>query len=438
MTSQPVAYEAEIERLKKINAALITRIEAGAAGGAAYDSFAHSVFLADQVRERTAALNDAMQQLTQSNRELEQAKAEAEKAQILAEQAKASQTRLLTAISHDIMQPVCAAQLLVANLQENATLVKTKKIGAISQAVGDIEYLLQSLLDYARQGKEQQLNLQPQSVDDILAGLAIEALPQAQVKGLDFVYRPTHAWVETDGNVLTRILRNLISNALRYTHEGEVSLAVVADDDQIKITIKDTGCGFVEAYPGELLEPFKKAANNGNNDGLGLGLSNVASLCASLGHELAYASQTGIGSQFVITLPRISEQKPKTIKANPSGTLPFPYRVLVVDNSPAVNEALAGLLESWGASSYCVADLSEATQTLLAGIDVVILDYHLDYQRTGLQLLQEREVTCPVLFITASNDEADLQRISAAGYPVVKKPIKPARLRRALEDLLSD
>lgn len=438
MTSEQNAYEAEIERLKKINTALITRIEAGAAGGAAYDSFAHSVFLADQVRERTAALNDAMQQLTQSNRELEQARAEAEQAQVLAEQAKASQTRLLTAISHDIMQPVCAAQLLVANLLEAPSSAKTKKIGAISQAVGDIEYLLQSLLDYARQGKEQQLSLQPQSVDDILAGLAIEALPQAQAKGLDFVYRPSQAWVETDGNVLIRVLRNLISNALRYTQEGEVSLAVMAEHDQVTITIKDTGCGFVEAYPGELLEPFKKAANNGNNDGLGLGLSNVASLCASLGHELAYASQTGIGSQFVITLPRISEQKPKTIKASPSGTLPFPYRVLVVDNSPAVNEALAGLLESWGASSYCVADLSEAPAELLTNIDVVIMDYHLDNQRTGLQSIQDSEVRCLVLFITASNDEADLQRISAAGYPVVKKPIKPARLRRALEDLLTD
>lgn len=431
MTKRGAEYEAEIERLKKINAALITRIEAGAVGGAAYDSFAHSVFLADQVRERTAALNAAMQQATQSNRELEQAKAQAEAA-------KAGQTRLLTAISHDIMQPVCAAQLLVANLlQDKQMAMGRKQVEAIAQAVGDIEYLLQSLLDYARQERQLKANLQPQAMDDILASLAIESLPQAQAKGLDFIYRSSRSWVMTDGNVLSRVLRNLLSNALRYTHTGEVTLEVFDANDDVVISIKDTGRGFEEAYPGELLEPFKKAANNGNAEGLGLGLANVASLCKLLEHRLEYSSKLNSGSEFRIILPQIEPQETALEKSLSKGVVPFPYAVLIVDNSPSVRAALGGLLESWGASSHCYADLDDVPKQVLVGIDAVVMDYHLDNRRTGLHSLQEHNVSCPVLFVTASNEELDLQSIATAGYALVKKPIRPPRLRAALENLLA-
>lgn len=425
------AYEAEIERLKKINGALITRIEAGAAGSAAYDSFAHSVFLADQVRERTAALNDVLQQLTQSNRELEQAKAQAELA-------KAGQTRLLTAISHDIMQPVCAAQLLVDNLlQSDQRVGDNRQINAISQAVGDIEYLLQSLLDYARQGKATKAELRPLAVDDVLASLAIESLPQAQAKGLEFIYRPANLWVRTDANILIRVLRNLISNALRYTSSGNVELAVIGNDKEVTISIKDTGRGFEEAYAGEVLEPFKKAANNGNNEGLGLGLANVASLCAVLGHQLDYRSQPNQGSEFLVTLSATEPCQSSMGMQRPAGTLPFPYSVLVIDNAAAVRDAVGILLDSWGATSHCFGCLNEVPETLLKSVDILIMDYHLDHTRTGLQALQQRSVPCPVLFITASNDEADLQAINDAGYRLVKKPVKPPRLRAALENLVA-
>lgn len=430
MTDQVTDYEAEIARLKKINAALITRIEAGAVGGAAYDSFAHSVFLADQVRERTAALNDAMVQLSQSNLELEQARGEAEAA-------RASQTRLLTAISHDIMQPVCAAQLLVANLQD-FMVDKPKQVGAIAQAVADIEYLLQSLLDYSRQGKEQKAELQAHAVDDVLASLAIESFSQAQAKGLDFVYRPTKVWASTDGNILLRILRNLISNALRYTQAGEVALTVRAIAEQVIITVKDTGCGFEENYSGELLEPFKKAANNSNNEGLGLGLSNVASLCKLLGCELTYRSKVGKGTEFSITLSRCHPRRATKTVTLTNGAVPFPYTVLVIDNSASVRQALGILLDSWGATSHCFASLAEVPVEELALMDVAIMDYHLDNQQTGLQALQQHALPCPAVFITASNEEADLQAISAANYPIVKKPIRPPRLRRTLEKALAD
>lgn len=430
MTDQLAAYEAEIARLKKINTALITRIEAGAVGGAAYDSFSHSVFLADQVRERTAALNDAMVQLTQSNRQLEQARGEAE-------EARASQARLLTAISHDIMQPVCAAQLLVANLQD-LMLDKPTQIGAIAQAVGDIEYLLQSLLDYSRQGKQQSAELKPHAIDDVLASLAVESLSQAQAKGLDFIYRPTKVWALTDGNILIRILRNLISNALRYTHQGEVALSVGVSEDQVTITVQDTGCGFEESYAGELLEPFKKAPNNSNNEGLGLGLANVASLCSLLGHQLTYNSQVGKGTQFCLIMKRCQAISPMQSAAPNKGTVPFPYKVLVIDNSASVRQALGILLDSWGGTSFCYASLTEVPAEQLEQVDVAIMDYHLDHQQTGLQALHQQVLACPVVFITASNEEADLQAIAAANYPVVKKPIRPPRLRRALENALVD
>lgn len=426
------AYLAEIERLKKINTALITRIEAGPDGAAAYDSFAHSVFLANQVRNRTSALNEAMQQLAQSNRQLLLA-------QEAATLANHSRTKLMSAISHDIMQPVCAAQLMLANLINQSNSADTRQQLAITNnAIQDIEQLLQDLLDYAREDNHDlSMNLSATNLHELVANLASEITPFANAKGLQVIYQPQPATGLTDANLLTRILRNLLHNAIRYTHKGNIKVVIEQLGLTTKVIVEDTGIGFQEDIQGQIFEPFHKLSNHSNTDGLGLGLANVKKLCDLLGHKLDYTSELNKGSRFELSLASATTIKPATNKLNPAGTIAFSQRILIIDNVAKVCKALGNLLAGWGAQTSCCYQLEDLDQEHFSWAQVVIIDYHLQDQLTGVQLLKRYNLTCPVLFITASSQANDLDTIKQAGYTYLNKPIKPARLRRSLDNLLS-
>ena len=391
------------------------------------------MFLADKVRDRTAALNQALQELTQSNRQLLQAQTDAQLA-------NNSRSRLMTAISHDIMQPVCAAQLLVNTLSVQIEQgYKNKELQALGQAISDIEGLLQSLLDYARHDlKESQPEPQATPLHDILQGLAIESAPLAGNKGLSFDYEPSTAVAITDASLLARILRNLISNAIRYTLQGSIKVMAKTLGDQVIISVIDTGIGIQENYPGEILQPFQKSTNNTNHEGLGLGLANVNTLCQLLKHDLQYQSQINQGSCFSITLVSATPAEKAPQVATRSPTVSFAYRVLIVDNVQSVCCALGGLLDTWGAQTDCCTEVQTLTSERLARAQVILLDYHLGDSLTGLDIVSRWSISCPVLFMTASTSPQDLRLIESAGYAYIKKPIRPARLRRALETVLGN
>ncbi len=418
MANNQTQQSAEIARLKKINQALITRIEAGASGQAAYDQFAHSVFLADTVRDRTAALNQAMQQLQHAN---------------------TSRSQLMAAISHDVMQPVCAAQLLVSNLIEHPSQTAyEQQLPAVANAISDIDYLLQSLLDYARQDIDQaKPNLQPTNLHEVLRTLATESAPLAQRKGLQLRYSMSSCWVMTDVNLLVRVLRNLITNAIRYTQSGTILLGVRRRRNKLLIQIIDTGIGMEEDRPGQIFEAFHKLQNHNNVEGLGLGLANVKKLCHILDHDIGYESQLARGTCFSVAINRCAPPAAVKTPTAMAGIVPFTHKVMVIDNSVQVCQALGLLLESWGSQVVSYSQVEDITLDSVAWADILIVDYHLDHGLTGLQLVETLNITCPLLFITASSEPAVLDAIQAAHHPLLNKPIRPGHLRRVLENLVN-
>jgi len=428
MTISAEQYQQKIDRLQKINRALITRIEAGPVSGAAYDNFAHSVFLADKVRDRTEALNETLSQLSQTNRQLSLAQQQAQ-------EANASRSKLMAAISHDIMQPVCAAQLLLSNLLDQSHNNGSELL-AVNQAVGDIERLLQGLLDYARHNViDQQPTLQTVDIHQLLHSLTTESAPLAAQKDLSFQCHTCYIGVQSDPNLLTRILRNLISNAIRYTDKGGISIQAQETKQQVVIKIQDTGIGFSEQQAKSLFQPFHKADNHTNTDGLGLGLANVEYLCHQLDHELSYTSQPGEGSCFQIKLTKAKLAASKQPIA--SGTLPFQHKIIIVDNNASVCRALQTLLNSWGAETSSYTKTKNLSAQQLRTADLILMDYHLDDSETGVQVLERYTDMPPVLFITASNEQVDVQNIRRAGYELINKPIRPARLRQAMANLIT-
>jgi len=95
------------------------------------------------------------------------------------------------------------------------------------------------------------------------------------------------------------------------------------------------------------------------------------------------------------------------------------------------------LLESWGSQVESYSQVDEITPKSVAWADLLIVDYHLDHGLTGLQLVDSLNITCPLLFISASNEPAVLDAIQAAHHPLLNKPIRPGHLRRVLENLVN-
>ena len=153
---------------------------------------------------------------------------------------------------------------------------------------------------------------------------------------------------------------------------------------------------------------------------------------------MQYQSQVNQGSCFSITLTSATPTEKARQIATRSPTVIFAYRVLIVDDVQSVCCALGGLLDTWGAQTDCCTEVQTLTSERLARAQVILLDYDLGDKLTGLDIVSRWSISCPVLFMTASTNPQDLRLIESAGYAYIKKPILPARLRRALETVLGN
>ncbi|SES84506.1 Signal transduction histidine kinase [Marinobacter segnicrescens] len=296
--------EAENARLRKIRDSLIAHVESGTGRTPdPYAVFEHSVMLAEQVRERTEALNQLMDDLRESNSALEQARAEAE-------QANHSKSRFLAAVSHDLLQPLNAARLFTGALEEQglegtaASLVRS--LGSSLEAV---DHLLGTLVDISRLDAGV-IEPDPSSFDlaDLLDGLAQEFSQLAADKGLAFRYVATKGRVWTDSRLLARVLRNFFSNALRYTDAGGILMGCRRRDRQLEIQVWDTGPGIEAHQLADIFQEFRRArpGDAPPDAGLGLGLAIVDRIATLLDHPVTVASRPGKGSRFAIAVPLVS------------------------------------------------------------------------------------------------------------------------------------
>lgn len=426
----------ENARLRRICAALIERVESSAvAGGAPYAAFEHTVLLAEQVRERTEALRHTLD-------ELQAAKAEAEAANL-------SKSKFLAAVSHDLLQPLNAARLFTSALEEQPLPEASRRLaGHIGRSLQDVEALLGTLVDISRLDAGV---LTPDRaafpVSELLEVLAEEHRQLAAAKGLGLRYVPCGAVIDSDLALLARMVRNLLSNAIRYTDTGRVLLGCRRRADGLEIWVADTGVGIEAAQREEIFLEFRRgAAGQGRGDrGLGLGLAIVERIARLLDHPLALASRVGHGARFSIRVPYGRLVAPSVARSPASGEA-YPLaglRAWVIDDDAAIREGMAALLEGWG----CAVD-GAGTPGELAGApapDVLIVDYHLargehlaQGERDGFEVarrLRLRHPRLPVIVITANHDAALKGRARELGYGYLLKPLKPLRLKMALINL---
>jgi CheY-like chemotaxis protein len=298
-------------------------------------------------------------------------------------------------------------------------------------------------------GGAQSVEIGDVRIDDLLQRLREDYSPQAEEAELRFRVVPTDALVRTDRRLLERLLRNLLSNALKYTERGGVVLGCRRRGDVLRIEVWDTGIGIPAERLGEIFEEFRRLDVPGRTNGLGLGLAIVERIAKLLELRVDVRSQAGRGSTFAVEVPLSREagaparaqavppERP-ALAAPPSsrGT----QRVLVIDDDADALDALLNVLRAWGCEPTGVTTCREAIASARAGSDApgfIIADFHLGDGATGLDAIAELRRSfgfeIPAVVLSADAGERPRTAAQSAGCSFLDKPAKLERLRSLLE-----
>ncbi|MGB4117977.1 MAG: hybrid sensor histidine kinase/response regulator [Polaromonas sp.] len=371
-----------------------------------------------------------------------------------AEQANTAKSKFLAAASHDLRQPIHAQGLFLDVLSRTPLNAQQRElvsnISATSAASAD---MLNTLLDFSRiEAGVVKPHIQPFLLQPLLNKIEREFEPQADAKGLAYRSRETDLLVQSDSALIELVLRNLVSNAIRYTEHGGLLVACRRRGQHAVLEVWDTGMGIAPEQQAEVFKEFHQLGNpeRDRRKGLGLGLAIAQGLCRTLGHELSLQSQPQRGSVFRLALP-IAQVMPHAPLSNVASTAAVPLQsnmmhgvhVLVIDDDEAVLSAMAQLLQNWGCEVDTASTIEQAlVLAQLQPPEVLISDYRLRSQRTGAQAIAEvRSLlgkAVPALLITGDTAPERLREALSVGVPLLHKPLAPGDLHRALVELLGD
>lgn len=403
-----------------------------------------------RVEERTHALATVNNKLWDEIRVREVAQQQLQVAKEQAEEANLSKDRYLAAASHDLLQPMNAARLLVAALRERQMAAEDSHlVERVHVALEGAEGLLTDLLDISKLDQNAvQSDPAAFHLTQLLHALQTEFQAVADNAGLRLVIRETECVVYSDARLLMRILRNFVSNALRYTNTGGVLVAGRVRGDHLDLQVWDSGEGIPQDSMVDIFREFNQLEQhrNGMRTGVGLGLAIVDRVARVLGHPISVRSRVDKGSVFSIKVPLLTTgmvaPRLATRAASVSGF--SSESVLVVDNDQDILLSMDVLLTQWGLTPYLATNAASAIelcqqQQIIP--QVLLLDYHLGKDETGVDVLHALEqhfnTRIPAAMLTADRSDSSLKHFRTLGLQVLNKPVKPGKLRALLTHILS-
>ncbi|WP_166257539.1 hybrid sensor histidine kinase/response regulator [Marinobacter salicampi] len=403
-----------------------------------------------RVKERTSALTGLNNQLRQEINERAAVESRLRDAKLEAERANLSKTKFLAAVSHDLLQPLNAARLFTSALLEHSFGPRAEGlVRSVSTSLDDVENLLGTLVDISKlDAGVIKPDVTAFDLRDLLNNIAREFRQMATAEGLELAFVPSSAVVRSDSQLLARILRNFLTNAIRYTGSGRILLGCRRRGDALLLQVWDTGPGIPGDKLTEIFQEFKRIRPAGSppDKGLGLGLAIVDKIARMLEHRVTVSSEEGRGSVFSVEVPlgKLEPRKPQAERMLQGSTGDLEGALVwVVDNDLAICQGMATLLEGWGCqvlTAVSLEDLSAKVDLTGADVDVILADYHLDNDENGVDVVTEvnrlRTTPVPVLMITANYSNDLKQHIRNRGYLLMNKPVKPLKLRSAMNHLL--
>lgn len=364
----------------------------------------------------------------------------------LADAANLAKSRFLASASHDLRQPVHALGMFVGALRDRPLdEASTRLVRQIQNSVSALDGLFGAILDISRldagviESRPRAFAIQP-----LLERICRDEMSEVNRKGIVLRLVPCSLIVQADPVLLERVLRNLVSNAVRYTDSGRVVVGC-RRGSRLSIEVWDTGCGIPADQQDLIFQEFHQIGNpeRDRTRGLGLGLAIVQRLTRILHAPLQLHSQPGKGSVFKLSVALAAAgeaivEAPREIAL----VMAHPLFILVIDDEVAIQEAMTVLLTGWGhrvvAAGSC-AQMLEQAAAFTSAPDLIISDYRLRNDEDGIavieQLRSEFNSDIPAIIVTGDTAPDRIREAMASGCLLMRKPVSNVRLRMAIADL---
>lgn len=403
---------------------------------------------------KTAALATSNTALVAHSEKVQQLNLALESVVLRIKQESDARARVLAAASHDLRQPLHALSIYSALLvaEPDPAPDTLREVGTnIDQIARSLGMLLHGLLDLSQLSSGHYVvHLQEVALDQLLAGICTEFEAAAIGKDI-FLHRQLEPVVmHADALAISRIVRNLIDNAIKYTDRGAVSIRLSQEAHWVTVSVADTGKGIPLDEQSRVFEEFYQLENDGRDRarGVGLGLAIVHRLVSLIGATITLESAPLEGSRFAVQIPRpdpVSAQANRA--AGPALNIDEPRRSLqcrvhVLDDEPDILRSMSALLQSWGCTVVTSQNVAEAASQFERSErpDLLIADLRLRDSETGLSFAQRMLRThgeFPILFVTGETSSQVLAEVNAAGWRMLHKPVDVQVLREEIEQLIS-
>ena len=367
-----------------------------------------------------------------------------------AEEANRAKSRFLAAASHDLRQPLQALTLFLDVLDGSVHEPgQVRLVRQINKSVASLGQMFTQLLDLSKLDAGI-IKPEPRSFRllGLMDGIQNDFGIVAEQKGLRLDVKVDDVSVYSDPSLLDRIVRNLVSNAIRYTDQGSVSVVACQQaDGRVRLAVADTGVGIPAAEIDHIFDEYYQINNQhrDRNQGLGLGLAIVKRITLLLGVELSVDSREGGGTTFGLLLPGGErESRPADRHAQPHGADGGRGALIaLIEDDADVLEATQHILRGWGFEVIG----GQSADELLLGLTraernpaLVISDYRLPNDENGLKAIERVQRHCgdpiPALVMTGDTGARELRDMSDSGVRVLHKPVQPEALKDTLYALL--
>lgn len=370
-----------------------------------------------------------------------------------AEHGVIAKNRFLASASHDLRQPLQTLTIIHNLLSRDATTDAARLlVDRMEQSVTAMSGMLDTMLDINQiQAGIITYKLDDVPVAEVISNLFHEFSYHAHAKSLELRMAPSSAVIRTDRRLFEQMIRNLLSNAIRYTDAGRILIGCRKRNGRLRIEIWDTGIGISEADLPDVFGEYHKVSTDDRiaSEGIGLGLSIVQRLADLLGHRIHVRSSPGRGSMFSIEVDlaepdRGAALSSKGVRPSPPGqpTEIVAGRILIAEDEPDLRQLLDILLKQSGHRVDTAATLDEAMAIASReGMypDLLIADYNLPNDRTGIELahlLKQQNSSLPVIVLTGDISASTRSLIDREGFTQMNKPVSAESLELQVQAML--
>lgn len=362
-----------------------------------------------------------------------QSEQEISKAQKSAELANRAKSSFLAAASHDLRQPLQTLRVLQGSLEQQALRGEGRKLVAdMGRSLETMSSILSSLLDVNQlESGTLRPSISEFALNDILDSIAADFARPVEESGLRWRLVRSGVMVRSDKRMLEEMLRNLLSNAIRYTDGGTIVLGCRRHADKVRIEVWDSGVGMTEDQLPHIFEEYYQGTEGEQRGGFGLGLAIVKRLAHLLDHRIDVRSVPGKGTRISVEAPLVQSRndQPQQQWSSVNDVALLARNVLIIEDETSVRTAVVRFLKAKGIGMVVTATVDDAL-TLInqQGIrpDLLLSDYNLRGSVDGVEGIKALRAALgwnvPAIVMTGDIRSKTLEAIAASDILVLIKP----------------